>query len=155
MSKAFVTETFDENAVLPDRHISLHRNLVTQSGRASIESNLNGFKAAYRAALAKDDTLATAAARREVRYWTARLANAEVIKSQSSPTRAAFATTVTVRRHDGREQTFRIVGEDEADPRHGALFYLSPLAQAVVGHERGETLEFLGEKITIVKVLGS
>jgi transcription elongation GreA/GreB family factor len=29
--------------------------------------------------------------------------------------------TVSLRRVDGREQSFRIVGEDEADPSHGTL----------------------------------
>ena len=29
--------------------------------------------------------------------------------------------TVTLRRDDGREQSFRIVGEDEADPSRGTV----------------------------------
>jgi transcription elongation GreA/GreB family factor len=32
-----------------------------------------------------------------------------------------FGTTVTLRRDDGREQTFRTVGEDEADPSRGTV----------------------------------
>jgi transcription elongation GreA/GreB family factor len=38
---------------------------------------------------------------------------------------ASFGTAVTLRREDGREQTFRIVGEDEADPAHGTISYVS------------------------------
>ena len=32
-----------------------------------------------------------------------------------------FGATVTVRRDDGRAQTFRIVGEDEAEPARGTI----------------------------------
>ena len=30
-------------------------------------------------------------------------------------------------------QTFRIVGEDEADPRNGSISYVSPVARALIG----------------------
>lgn len=35
---------------------------------------------------------------------------------------------VTFDREDGRQQTFRIVGEDEADAKKGSVSYVSPLA---------------------------
>jgi transcription elongation GreA/GreB family factor len=38
--------------------------------------------------------------------------------------------TVTVRRDDGRKQSFKIVGEDEADPSYGTVSYVSPLARS-------------------------
>ena len=44
-------------------------------------------------------------------------------------TQIRFGGTVTIRRDDGREQTFRIVGEDEADPSRGTLSHASPLAR--------------------------
>jgi Transcription elongation factor, GreA/GreB, C-term len=59
--------------------------------------------------------------------------------------RASFGATVTLRRSDGREQRFRIVGEDEADPRRGTLSYVSPLARAVSNRRAGETVEFAGQ----------
>jgi transcription elongation GreA/GreB family factor len=37
--------------------------------------------------------------------------------------------TVSLRRDNGREQSFRIVGEDEADPSRGTVSYVSPLAR--------------------------
>jgi transcription elongation GreA/GreB family factor len=43
-------------------------------------------------------------------------------------------------RDDGRLQTFRIVGEDEADPTKGSISYVSPLAQALLGKRIGDTL---------------
>jgi acyl-CoA synthetase (AMP-forming)/AMP-acid ligase II len=43
---------------------------------------------------------------------------------------------------DGR-QTFRIVGEDEADPRAGSISYVSPVARALIGKAVGDHV-FLG-----------
>ena len=54
--------------------------------------------------------------------------------------------TVTLRRDDGRKQTFRIVGEDEADPSHGTVSYVSPLARAVLTYGPGDTVEIAGGK---------
>jgi transcription elongation GreA/GreB family factor len=116
----------DMAADLPDRSISPHRNLVMQQGFAAIDTSLGRFEAAYRAALDKGDTHAAAAALREVRYWGARRASAEVVTPPSHKRRASFGMTVTVRRADGRAQTFRIVGEDEADPRSGTVSYVCP-----------------------------
>jgi transcription elongation GreA/GreB family factor len=60
--------------------------------------------------------------------------------------------TVSLRRLDGREQSFRIVGEDEADPSHGTLSYMSPLARAVLTHGPGETVEMTGGEAVILDV---
>jgi transcription elongation GreA/GreB family factor len=60
--------------------------------------------------------------------------------------------TVTLRRNDGREQSFRIVGEDEADPSRGTVSYVSPLARAVLTHEPGETVEIAGQQAVILDV---
>jgi transcription elongation GreA/GreB family factor len=97
-------------------------------------SALDRFEAAHRSAAAKDDREATAMALREVRYWRTRRASAEVVKPSEDKSKACFGMTVTVRRDDGREQSFKIVGEDEADPSHGTVSYVSPLARAVLTH---------------------
>jgi transcription elongation GreA/GreB family factor len=60
--------------------------------------------------------------------------------------------TVTLRRDDGREQSFRIVGEDEADPSRGTVSYVSPLARAVLTHGPGETVEIAGSEAVILDV---
>ena len=39
---------------------------------------------------------------------------------------------------DGRRQTFRIVGEDEGDPRNGSISYVSPVARALIGKSVGD-----------------
>ena len=94
-----------------------HRNLVTPEGLEAIEAALARFEQSHRQAIAGNDAQAAATAMREVRYWRARRASAEVIRPPAEADTASFGTTVMLRRDDGREQTFRIVGEDEADPR--------------------------------------
>jgi transcription elongation GreA/GreB family factor len=60
--------------------------------------------------------------------------------------------TVSLRRVDGREQSFRIVGEDEADPSRGTVSYVSPLARAVLTHGPGERVEMIGGEAVILDV---
>jgi transcription elongation GreA/GreB family factor len=60
--------------------------------------------------------------------------------------------TISLRRVDGREQSFRIVGEDEADPSRGTVSYGSPLARAVLTHGSGETVEIAGGEAVILDV---
>ena len=152
MSRAFVKETENETAVLPDRPISPHRNFVTEAGLTAIETALGRFEAAHRAATNRGDRQAAAAALREVRYWRARRASAEVPKLQADKSQASFGMTVTLRRNDGREQSFRIVGEDEADPSRGTVSYVSPLARAVLTHGPGESVEIAGQEAVILDV---
>ena len=57
-----------------------------------------------------------------------------------------------LRRHDGREQSFSIVGEDEADPSRGTVSYMSPLARAVLTHGPGDTVEIAGWAAVILDV---
>ena len=51
-----------------------------------------------------------------------------------------FGTAVTIVRDNGRRQTFRIVGEDEADPANGSISHVSPLARALLGQQIGDTV---------------
>jgi hypothetical protein len=53
-------------------------------------------------------------------------------------TQVRFGSSVSIRREDGREQTFRIVGEDEADPARGTISHVSPLARSLIGKGVGE-----------------
>ena len=152
MSRAFVKEDENDKAELPDRPISPHRNFVTEAGLAAIEAALGRFEAAHRAATDKGDGGAAAAALREVRYWRARRASAEVVKPPADKSTASFGMTVSLRRVDGREQSFRIVGEDEADPSRGTVSYVSPLARAVLTHGPGETVEMTGGEAVILDV---
>jgi transcription elongation GreA/GreB family factor len=152
MSRAFVKEVEPETVDLPDRPVSTHPNLVTAEGLAAIDRTLTHFEGANKAAVAKNDRMAIAAAQRELRYWKARRSTAKVVEPAADKSKVHFGATVTVRREDGRAQTFRIVGEDEAEPAQGTLSYVSPLARAVLGGIVGDDVEVPGGSATITEI---
>jgi transcription elongation GreA/GreB family factor len=86
------------------------------------------------------DREAIALTQRDQRYWTARRASAQVVGDPPADGRVHFGSTVTLERGDGRRQTFRIVGEDEADPAHGTIAHVSPLARALTGKQVGDVV---------------
>ena len=47
---------------------------------------------------------------------------------------------MTILRDDGCRRTYRIVGEDEADPSRGTISYVSPVARALVGKKIGDVV---------------
>ena len=49
-------------------------------------------------------------------------------------------------------QAYRIVGEDEADPAHGSVSYVSPLAAALLGKPVGDKARVNGAEVEIVGV---
>jgi transcription elongation GreA/GreB family factor len=59
---------------------------------------------------------------------------------------------VEIERDDGRRQTFRIVGEDEADPARGSISYVSPLARALLGKTVGDTVVVNGAEVEVAAV---
>src|SRR3954468_16719577 len=102
-----------------------------------IDRNLTELQERHAAAFKAGDRSAQAAAARELRYWSARRASAQVVKPPATSYEAAFGATVTILRDDGPRQTWRIVGEDEADPAKGTLSYISPVARALLGKRVG------------------
>ena len=72
-----------------------------------------------------------------------KIARAEVIDvSKLSGSVIKFGARVTLADEDTEaEQTFRIVGEDEADVKDGRLSVTSPLARALIGKGKGDSVE--------------
>ncbi len=126
---------------LPERPVSPHPNLVTAEGLVHIEAEIARLQQEQAAAQTADDRTALARAARDLRYWNARRATAQVVAPPTNSTQVHFGSTVTIVREDGRRQTFRIVGEDEADPAHGTLSHASPLARALFGKQVGDTVQ--------------
>src|SRR5690606_21682101 len=106
-------------AALPDRPLGPHRNLVTARGLARIEAEVARLRDAVAAAQAADDREALARDARDLRYWTARRATAELVPPPDDAEAVHFGLRVTIERDDGRRQSFHIVGQDEADPSRG------------------------------------
>jgi transcription elongation GreA/GreB family factor len=151
MSRAFVKET-DDVEDLPDRPISDLPNDVTAEGLRRIEQALAAAQAAQAAAQSAGDRAALARARRDVRYWSARRATAAVVPEPSDNSVVRLGHTVTILREDDRRQTFRIVGEDEADPAHGTISHASPLARALFGKGVGDVVVIAGGEAEIVEI---
>jgi transcription elongation GreA/GreB family factor len=160
MAVAFTREEDYESraADLPDRPVSSHPNLVTASGLAVIDAELASARAAYAAAQAQGgvsaDRTAMARATRDLRYWSARRASAQLTEPAAGDT-VQFGHTVEIERQDGRRQLYRIVGEDEADPAKGSISYVSPLARALFGKPVGEVVLINGAEVEVVAVQGS
>ncbi|MGE0023630.1 MAG: transcription elongation factor GreA [Hyphomicrobium sp.] len=154
MSRAFVKEpdgnaAFDE---LPERLISPNPNLVTESGLAGIEAEVERLSRAYAEAQASGDRAALNVAARDLRYWTARRASAELVPAPAETGEIRFGARVTLERPDGRRQEYRIVGEDEADPAKGTLSYVSPLARALLGKSVGDTVRVGPGEMEILEI---
>jgi transcription elongation GreA/GreB family factor len=149
MSRAFVREDDEALEGLPDRLISPHPNDVTPQGLEHLEGMLDAAREAHAAALAAQDRNALAHASRDLRYWSARRASARVIPDPTDTTQVRFGSTISIRRADGRVQTFRIVGEDEADPTRGTISHVSPLARALMGKCVGDVAKFGTSEVEI------
>lgn len=72
-----------------------------------------------------------------------KLARADVIDvSKLSGGKVRFGATVTIADVDTEEeQTYKIVGEDEADVKQGKISVTSPIARALIGKEEGDEAE--------------
>ena len=154
MSRAFVkepdgAEAFEE---LPDRPISEHPNLVTPQGLARIEETLTRLHEQHAQAQAAGDRAALAGVGRDLRYWTARRSTAQPMPAPEQTDKVQFGSTVTIVRDDGRRQTFRIVGEDEAEPAEGTLSYVSPVARALLNKAVGDVIQAGSGEAEIVEI---
>ena len=141
MSSAFVREPEgDIREEVSERPVSTHPNRVTRRGFDLIVAEIDRLQASLRAARGEDDEQRFAELARDLRYWLARRANAEIVPPPEDNADVRFGHKVTIERDDGRRQTYKIVGEDEADPSHGLLSHISPLAIGMFGRKVGATV---------------
>jgi len=159
VSVAFVKEESAETAAetqLPDRPVSQHPNLVTEAGLKALEDQMKAARAAHEAANAVEDInerrRQTAPHLRDIRYLAERLRTAQVMPAPESNDIVSFGSTVTFTREDGRVQSYRIVGEDEADPKAGSISYVSPVARALNGKAVGDIATVSGQELEITAI---
>ena len=81
---------------------------------------------------------------RRIRFLTKRLESTKVIDPAArAPTdQVFFGATVTLVDEDGSENTYSIVGIDEADAGRGRISWISPLARALLKHREGDQIAF-------------
>src|SRR5215216_312616 len=152
MSRAFVKDGDEDPANLADRPISERPNDVTKEGLAQIEAAVAAAQKALAAGQAAGDRSAIASASRDLRYWSARRATSNVVAAPEDNSQVRFGHTVTIVREDDREQTYRIVGEDEADPARGTISHASPLARALFGKSVGDVVAVAGGEAEILRI---
>ncbi|THF66933.1 transcription elongation factor GreB [Pseudothauera nasutitermitis] len=83
---------------------------------------------------------------RRIRFLIKRLENATVVNpaDQENTDQVFFGATVTICDVDGgEEQTWQIVGVDEADASAGRISWIAPLARALLKAREGEVVRFM------------
>jgi transcription elongation GreA/GreB family factor len=159
LSVAFTKEESAETAsetLLPDRPISSHPNLVTETGLKALELQLQEARDAYEVAQQIEEVnerrRQAAVPLRDIRYFAERVRTAQVVPVPLSPDRVAFGSTVTFRRSDGRVQKYRIVGEDEADPKAGSISFVSPAAKSLLGKAVADVVGSGSQELEVVEI---
>jgi transcription elongation factor GreB len=148
MSKAFTRESDEaDDAPLRSPGTDLPpgvKNYMTPEGAARLRAEIEQLTGVARpAAAASGDAGALREVDRRLAFLSRRLELLEVIDPRTHPDdRVRFGATVTVRGEDGAERRYQLVGVDEADPRHGAVSWRSPLATALLGAQVGDTVTF-------------
>ena len=124
-------------------------NLVTKRGYALIKTRTEDFETAVTSASSDEQR---AELQRDLRYWRARLATAQIAPPAAGDA-VAFGTRVTIEQN-GNVRTLTVVGHDEADPSEGLVAFASPLARAIMGAEPGETIDLpgSGQAIRVIAV---
>ena len=150
MSVAFRRESDEEHKEprfeLP---IPVGPNLVTPAGLRQAEARVAALKAEV---AVNGDEARLEEARRELRYWSTRLATAELAPPPPGG-EAAFGSRVAFRLN-GEERIVDIVGDDEAEPAAGKIAFSAPLARALIGAGPGDFSDFGGkaDAIEIIEV---
>jgi transcription elongation GreA/GreB family factor len=125
VSRAFVKEDDGETEVVAKRPQRQHPYYVTPDGYERLQRQLADAQAAGDERAAEETQ--------------ERLDIAIVVRPEDQPVDVVrFGASVTVQTPDGKNSTYRIVGEDEAEPLQGRISWLSPLAQALMDRHAGD-----------------
>ncbi len=149
MSVAFRRES-DEEHLEPRFELPIPPgpNLVTARGMRLIEERVAELEARLAGELSEEERKAVL---RDLRYWRARAASAQLAAVPSGET-VAVGVRVTYER-DGVEKTLEIVGHDESEPAAGRVAFTAPLVKALLGAEAGDAVELPGGGlVTVVEI---
>jgi transcription elongation factor GreA len=120
-------------------------NQLTTSGREEIAARL---KAAIEMGDLSENADYTAAKEaqafmegriQELQYL---LSNATIIDDiKKDKSAVSVGDTVTLQESGYPEETWFVVGSQEADPRKGMISHVSPIGRAIIGHKAGEQVK--------------
>jgi transcription elongation factor GreB len=166
VSKAFTHEsdevTADEIAPVRPHWSAGAKNYITREGADRLRQRLTVLLAEKRVLAGEGGELnpnAKAALSRlesAIQKLQATLDSIIVAEPPTDQTKIAFGASVRVRDEAGEEETYQIVGIDEADPGQGRISSASPLARAILTRQAGQKVRFqspAGEReLTILSV---
>lgn len=165
MNKAFVRESDgdDEEALSPSLKLPPgSKNYITPAGHARLKEELEQLVKRERPNVV--EIVAWAASNgdrsengdyiygkrrlreidRRIRFLSKRLDIAEVVDPlrQGDNDQVFFGAQVTIADSGGEENTYTIVGVDEADVMRGRISWISPLARALIKSREGDSIRF-------------
>jgi transcription elongation factor GreB len=165
VSKAFTRESDESGEELPSFRPQLPpgaRNYITRRGADQLKDKLDQLlqKRSAWSAAAKNagtaweaDRQTTEAVIRRIQLVLQTMVVAEI---PANPQKIAFGAEVTLRRGNGEEEVYQIVGVEETDPEKGLISWISPLARALLSHKAGEKVRFASpagnDQLTILRV---
>ena len=153
MSRAFIKESDGEDSQeLPELQVSPHRNLVTPPGLRQIEVTVGRLQTSLSEARAAQDRPAIARIQRDLRYWSLRLRTAEVVEAPAATGTVRFGSNVLLEKQGADRVEYQIVGEDEADPAHGRISYVSPIARLLIGASVGAVIALADGDAEILEI---
>ncbi|WP_295008006.1 transcription elongation factor GreB [uncultured Dechloromonas sp.] len=165
MNKAFVRESDgdDEEQLEPSLKLPPGtRNYITPAGHARLRDELENLVKRERPHIV--EIVAWAASNgdrsengdyiygkrrlreidRRIRFLSKRLDIAEIVDPlrQGDNDQIFFGARVTVADQEGQENTYTIVGVDEAEVSRGRISWVSPLARALLKAREGDSIRF-------------
>src|SRR4051794_33983570 len=152
MSRAFVRES-DDRPELPIARPAAAlspgaKNYLTPDGAERLRAELQRLIEVERPALVSTDDDADAKRQlliidQRIQQLEESLQSAEIVAPPvGESTTVRFGATVTVRRANGDEDEYRIVGVDEIDLDRGWVSWLSPIARALLSQHVGARVRF-------------
>lgn len=151
MSRAFVRESDDRPELPIARQASAlpagAKNYLTADGAQRLSDELRRLVSVERSALSgsedADAKRRLLALDQRIQQLETSLQSAEVVSAIDGPADVVrFGATVTIRREDGDEDQYRIVGVDEIDLDRGWVSWASPIARALLNAKRGDRVQF-------------
>jgi transcription elongation factor GreB len=148
MSKAFTRESDDEpEAPLPARPATLlppgTPNYLTEDGavrlRAELDRLINEEQPALQRSGGEKPGTELRRVDQRIREISEILGSAQVVPAPPAPWhQVGFGAIVTVRKPDGEEITYRLVGVDEVDLDRAWVSWLTPVARALMNARLGD-----------------
>jgi transcription elongation factor GreB len=148
MSRAFVKESDEDSAAaeLPERPLSAAPNYVTARGLEALRARLKELRSQREQLTKAAEPMAMQKlleVKRDIRYFNAQIERATVVDTEGQPREQVhFGATVSILDEQGKEHSFHIVGDDEADVAAGKISWASPLARALLGTRVGDTVKW-------------